>query len=144
MAIEYRIIVDDSHQFDYQIELDRGYDASRAEQAPKWTRLEFNQCSNCPLKKETCSHCPAAVDLFQVIEDFRGLPAVQKADITVLTPEPYIYDAAASGHNVVGWSPYNGIRLPWRVSATYVRGRLAFDSKTVLAAPGAGRKGLMH
>ncbi|PAV49868.1 hypothetical protein CK486_03630 [Pseudomonas sp. HAR-UPW-AIA-41] len=91
MAIEYRIIVDDSHQFDYQIELDRGYDAARAEQAPKWTRLEFNQCSNCPLKKETCSHCPAAVDLFQVIEDFRGLPAVQKADITVLTPERQYY-----------------------------------------------------
>jgi allantoinase len=60
------------------------------------------------------------------------------ADITVLTPEPFIYDAAASGHNVVGWSPYNGIRLPWRVAATYSRGRLAFDGKAVLAEPGIG------
>ena len=60
------------------------------------------------------------------------------ADITVLTPEPYPYDAAASGHNVVGWSPYNGIRLPWRVSATYLRGKLAFDGTKGLAEPGTG------
>ncbi|CAN7325725.1 amidohydrolase family protein [Pararhizobium sp. LjRoot235] len=60
------------------------------------------------------------------------------ADITVLTPEPYTYDAAESGNNVVGWSPYNGIRLPWRVAAAYNRGRLVFDGKTVLAAPGGG------
>ena len=67
-----------------------------------------------------------------------ALEAGKDADITVLTPEPYIYDAAASGHNVVGWSPYNGIRLPWRVSATWLRGRLAFDGTTVLAEPGPG------
>ncbi len=67
-----------------------------------------------------------------------ALEAGKDADITVLTPEPYIYDAAASGHNVVGWSPYNGIRLPWRVSATYLRGKLAFDGTRVLAEPGAG------
>ncbi|UNK39179.1 amidohydrolase family protein [Shinella sp. H4-D48] len=67
-----------------------------------------------------------------------ALEAGKDADITVLTPEPYIYDAAASGNNVVGWSPYNGIRLPWRVSGTYLRGRLAFDGTNVLAEPGTG------
>ena len=67
-----------------------------------------------------------------------ALEAGKDADITVLTPEPHLYDAAESGHNVVGWSPYNGIRLPWRVSATYLRGKLAFDGTRVLAEPGAG------
>ena len=67
-----------------------------------------------------------------------ALEAGKDADIVVLTPEPYTYDAAASGNNVVGWSPYNGIRLPWRVSATYLRGRLAFDGKRVIAEPGTG------
>ncbi|WP_432343718.1 amidohydrolase family protein [Shinella yambaruensis] len=67
-----------------------------------------------------------------------ALEAGKDADIAVLTPEPYSYDAAASGHNVVGWSPYNGIRLPWRVSATWLRGKLAFDGKRVLAEPGSG------
>lgn len=67
-----------------------------------------------------------------------ALEVGKDADIAVLTPEPYIYDAAASGHNVVEWSPYNGIRLPWRVAATYNRGRLVFDGKAVLAEPGTG------
>jgi allantoinase len=67
-----------------------------------------------------------------------ALEAGKDADITVLTPEPYIYDAAASGNNVVGWSPYNGVRLPWRVSGTYLRGKLAFDGTNVLAEPGTG------
>ena len=68
-----------------------------------------------------------------------ALTVGRDADIAVLTPEPFVYDAAASGHNVVGWSPYNGIRLPWRVAATYGRGRLAFDGTAVLAEPGSGR-----
>jgi len=68
-----------------------------------------------------------------------ALEVGKDADITMLTPEPYSYDAAASGNNVVGWSPYNGIRLPWRVAATYNRGVQVFDGKTVLAAPGAGQ-----
>ena len=61
------------------------------------------------------------------------------ADITVLIPRAKIYDAAASGHNVVGWSPYNGIELPWTIGATFLRGVLAFDGTEVLSAPGTGR-----
>lgn len=87
MAIEYRISLDDSHEFGYRIELNREYDQERALQAPAWTRLEYHQCSNCPLKREEYSHCPAAVDLHRVIEDFHGLPAFQKAHFWVRTPE---------------------------------------------------------
>ncbi|EPE99999.1 dihydroorotase [Rhizobium grahamii] len=60
------------------------------------------------------------------------------ADIVVLEPRETVYDAAASGNNVVGWSPYNGIRLPWTVSATYLRGKKITDGATVLAEPGTG------
>ncbi|MBO9631448.1 MAG: amidohydrolase family protein, partial [Shinella sp.] len=58
------------------------------------------------------------------------------ADIVVLEPRETVYDAAASGNNVVGWSPYNGIRLPWTVAATYLRGEKITDGATVLAEPG--------
>ncbi len=68
-----------------------------------------------------------------------ALETGKDADIAVLIPAPYTYDADESGNNVVGWSPYNGIRLPWRVAATYNRGAQVFDGKTVLAAPGAGQ-----
>lgn len=87
MAIEYRVTLDDNHQFSYRIELDRQYDAQSAEAAPKWTRLEHHQCSNCPLSREQFGRCPAAVDLHRVIEDFQGLPAFKKAQVWVRTPE---------------------------------------------------------
>ncbi|NKM63482.1 amidohydrolase family protein [Rhizobium leguminosarum bv. viciae] len=61
------------------------------------------------------------------------------ADIVVLEPRDSVYDASASGNNVVGWSPYNGIRLPWTVSATYLRGEKIAEGAKVLAKPGTGR-----
>jgi allantoinase len=67
-----------------------------------------------------------------------ALSAGKDADIAVLFERPKIYDAAESGHNVVGWSPYNGIELPWTVGLTYLRGRQVFDGVTV-GEPGAGR-----
>ena len=74
------------------------------------------------------------------LDQTKGALAIGKdADITVLVRRPKIYDAAASGHNVVGWSPYNGIELPWTVDATWLRGKLAFDGVKVLAEPGTGR-----
>ncbi len=87
MAIEYRISLDDNHRFDYRIELDRAFDPARLAAAPQWTRLAHQQCSNCPLSKDAFSHCPAAVDLHRVIEDFQGLPAFKKATVWVRTPE---------------------------------------------------------
>ncbi|KJJ99998.1 hypothetical protein UB43_13520 [Pseudomonas sp. 21] len=87
MAIEYRITLDDEHEFSYRIELERQYDPQVAAQTPRWTRLENNRCSNCPLNPAQYSHCPAAVDLHRVIEDFRGLPAFKKVSVQVRTPE---------------------------------------------------------
>lgn len=87
MAIEYRITLDDEHEFSYRIELERQYDPHVAAQTPRWTRLENNRCSNCPLNPAQYSHCPAAVDLHRVIEDFRGLPAFKKVAVQVRTPE---------------------------------------------------------
>jgi hypothetical protein len=87
MAIEYRITLDDGRSLQYSIEKERPYPADLSGKLPKWTCLEYNQCSNCPLKKEQFSHCPAAVDLHRVIEDFRGLPAFRKVTVQVLTPE---------------------------------------------------------
>lgn len=45
MAIEYRITLDDQHQLNYRIELERHYDPQAAAAAPRWTRLEHNRCS---------------------------------------------------------------------------------------------------
>ncbi len=68
-----------------------------------------------------------------------ALTVGRDADIAVLFPRPKVYDGAASGHNVVKWSPYNGVELPWTVGLTYRRGKLIFDGTDVLAQPGSGR-----
>jgi allantoinase len=60
------------------------------------------------------------------------------ADIAVYADRPRIYDPAASGHNVVAWSPYAGRAISHAPMATYQRGGLIFDGTDVLAAPGAG------
>lgn len=74
------------------------------------------------------------------IDDTKGALTVDRdADIVVMTPEPYVYDAAKSGNTVVGWSPYNGMTLPWRVAATYSRGEEVFDGTRVTGKPGRGR-----
>jgi hypothetical protein len=91
MTIEYRITLDDNHELNYRVELDRSYDPMQVGDAPRWTRLEHEQCSNCPLDRNLHDHCPAAVDLHRVIEDFRGLPAFKKAKVRVLTPEREYY-----------------------------------------------------
>jgi allantoinase len=56
----------------------------------------------------------------------------------VLTPERYVVDTAKSGNSVGGWSPFDGMALPYKVAATYVRGWLAYDGAKVLAEPGTG------
>ncbi|AYD04148.1 amidohydrolase family protein [Neorhizobium sp. NCHU2750] len=74
------------------------------------------------------------------IDHIKGALEVGKhADITVLTPEEHVFDASKTGNNVVGWSPYDGMTLPYKVAGTYLRGVLAYDGSKVLSEPGSGR-----
>jgi len=68
-----------------------------------------------------------------------ALEVGKDADICVLLPRPRVYDAASTGNSIAAWSPYDGMELPYTVGATYLRGRLAYDGDTVLAAPGTGQ-----
>jgi hypothetical protein len=52
-----------------------------------WTRLEYCQCSNCPISRKDESHCPAALDMQPLIEDFRKLPGFKKVEVSVTTGE---------------------------------------------------------
>jgi allantoinase len=60
------------------------------------------------------------------------------ADLVVMAHAPYRYDAGASGHNFVSWSPYEGIELPYKAVATFLRGRAIYDGRNVIAEPGSG------
>jgi hypothetical protein len=52
---------------------------------PSWTRLTYEQCEDCPLNPEQHSHCPIAVNLYEIFEKFRNLVSHTQAHITITT-----------------------------------------------------------
>jgi allantoinase len=76
--------------------------------------------------------------LFRLGHRKGALELGRDADITVMAHKPGRYDAAASGHNVVHWSPYQGMDLTYRPAATFVRGKMVYDGKDV-TPPGQGQ-----
>jgi len=83
------------------------------------------------------AHNPAA--LFR-IDHVKGALAVGRdADITLVRRDPYRYRAAAGGNNFVSWSPYDGLLLPLRPVATFLRGVCVAADGRVHSNPGDGR-----
>lgn len=75
--------------------------------------------------------------LFRLSDRKGSIAPGRDADIVVARRAPYRYDPKASGCNYVSWSPYEGIELPIRVEAAFLRGEPVFaDGET--AAPGTG------
>lgn len=54
---------------------------------PKWTELEYNKCSNCPLNKKKYKYCPAAKSLVELIESFKNLASYENVTVIVETEE---------------------------------------------------------
>ncbi|MFQ3230774.1 DUF6901 family protein [Reinekea sp.] len=50
-----------------------------------WTKLEYCQCTNCPLDRTQIERCPAALDIQPIVEDFRKLPGFTKVEVSVIT-----------------------------------------------------------
>lgn len=87
-SIQYYFTFDDGLELKFNVDLDRVFDPKRIPaDAPAWTQLGNNQCSNCPLSKAEYSHCPAAIDLDKMARDFQKLPSHTKANVRVVTPE---------------------------------------------------------
>lgn len=60
------------------------------------------------------------------------------ADLAVIEPAEWVYDATAA-HDGLCWSPYDGETFAARVTATFVRGEMAWDGLAVCGRPGFGR-----
>lgn len=50
---------------------------------PDWTRLEHEQCQDCPLSKESSPRCPVAVRIAPLVETFKDSVSYEEADVTV-------------------------------------------------------------
>lgn len=75
---------------------------------------------------------------FRLDDQKGGIAIGRDADLVVMEPVARTYDAKASTVSVAGWSPYDGITLPWTVAGTWLRGRQVWDGGAP-GAEGAGR-----
>jgi hypothetical protein len=53
---------------------------------PEWTKLNYHQCENCPLKDDVV-YCPVAVNVAHLIEEFKFSTSYDKTWVVVETPE---------------------------------------------------------
>lgn len=58
---------------------------------PEWTRLEFKQCTHCPLSGEQHTHCPLAANLVYIIKNFDALMSYDSLELKVITEHRTIY-----------------------------------------------------
>ncbi len=57
---------------------------------PEWTKLGCSQCENCPLDPKDHPHCPVAVSLIKITEDFSRDISYEEVSVTIRT-EPRNY-----------------------------------------------------
>lgn len=50
---------------------------------PDWTRLEYQQCTRCPLNAETSPRCPAARSVVRLVDDFGEMLSYDEVSATV-------------------------------------------------------------
>ena len=53
----------------------------------EWTRLDHEQCENCPLNPEEVPHCPVALSIKDLVSEFRDKISYNEAKITIQTVE---------------------------------------------------------
>jgi hypothetical protein len=52
----------------------------------EWTRLKYHQCKNCPLNDDV-PHCPIALNIAPLIDEFKFSTSYEKVWVVVETPE---------------------------------------------------------
>lgn len=76
------------------------------ETPPEWARLEFKQCSICPLNTTLTKYCPIAANISRMGLEFGGLSGSDKTATTVIVKERAYFKA---GSLMEGLSPLLGI-----------------------------------
>jgi hypothetical protein len=74
-TIRYTLTFEDASSVTCAIDTERDAGTQDTRSAPAWTRLEHHQCSHCPLSAAQHSHCPAAVDIAEVVARFQDVPS---------------------------------------------------------------------
>ena len=88
LTYRYRFQFDDGKEKLFEVHLD-GQTLQVIQNSPEphaeWTKLYYQQCSNCPLTDT--AHCPVAVNIAPLINEFKFSTSYDKTWVVVETPE---------------------------------------------------------
>lgn len=103
VSISYRIklSVDVTEVFDFELD-DKTFDLISSEivDPPKWTRLDFSQCSHCPLNIEEHPYCPLALQLYDVVNRFHDTTSIDEVEMEVITEDRKVIQTTAIQHAI--------------------------------------------
>lgn len=89
MRITYVIDFLDGKQLVIPLDLDSSTLALQqsVEDPPEWTKLEFEQCPNCPLDPDIHEYCPIAVNMSGALMVFNDYLSYEMVNVTIETGE---------------------------------------------------------
>lgn len=86
----YTLTFEDGSSRDLLLEIDAGSEtlvAPPPEAPPFWSKLDYQQCENCPLSVERSPFCPVAINLISLIEWSGTLVSYTNVKVEVVTTE---------------------------------------------------------
>ena len=88
-SIKYQLRLESGKIHSFEIDIERSRPNTDATDQPHgaWTDLKRHQCSNCPVTDAKTTHCPAALDIESIANEFRDISSVERVDVTVTTPD---------------------------------------------------------
>ena len=86
MKVTYEFTFDESRKEAFELEFNEknmSINPLPVGENEAWIQLEFHQCPDCPLKKDSSPYCPVARNLLPVLTRFRDDPSYIKVHTTV-------------------------------------------------------------
>lgn len=90
LIFEYRLGFSDGKTLSLSIVIDsqtQTFVTPVALSPPFWSRLEYQQCENCPLKSSEVAHCPVAYNLIPLLELCAASLSYENVELEVTTRE---------------------------------------------------------
>lgn len=105
--ITYKFIFENKRESRFTVDLERKETGLTPEnlEENEWTNLEFQQCTNCPLKKEENTKCPPALDVQQILNVFHDVLSTERIQTYVETENRRYFkecDAQTALKSIVG------------------------------------------
>ncbi len=90
IIITYCFNFDDGRDKTFSLKLDREtltFENSEISDAPKWAKLSYNKCTNCPLSEIDNDYCPVALNLNNLTEEFNTVVSHESVSVSVTTED---------------------------------------------------------